>query len=206
LAPGTGVAPNAARREPVRIVLEFWRTFAPGSPAFEDFVRFSRRFALLPLLLLVGCAGPVRAADLPWKSWNAGMAEARASGRPVLVNVYTDWCTWCRRMDRDVYSRADVREYLAKKFVTIKLDAESTERATFEDRPTTLSAIAQRFRVSAYPTTIFLRSNGDHVVNVPGYVTAERFMLMLEYVGDDHIGRGVKWSDFERRLGAASGR
>lgn len=158
---------------------------------------------MLPVLLLLAAA-PAEAAGFAWKSWNAGIAEAKATGRPILVDVYTDWCGWCKRMDRDVYARADVRDYLAKKFVTIKLDAESSELASFENRRMTLGAIAQRFRVSGYPTTIFLRPNGEHLVNVPGYVPAERFLRMLEYVGDDHIGRGVKWSDFERRGGATA--
>lgn len=157
-------------------------------------------FRMLPVLALLA-AVPAHAAGFGWKSWNAGMAEAKATGRPVLVDVYTDWCGWCKRMDRDVYSRAEVRDYLAKKFVTIKLDAESSELANFEDRSMTLGAIAQRFKVSGYPTTIFLRGNGEHVVNVPGYVPAERFKLMLEYIGDDHISRGVKWTDFEKRGG-----
>lgn len=155
---------------------------------------------MLPVLALLAAA-PSQAAGFGWKSWNAGMAEARATGRPILVDVYTDWCGWCKRMDRDVYSRADVRNYLSKKFVTIKLDAESSDLASFEDRSMTLGAIAQRFKVSGYPTTIFLRAQGEHLVNVPGYVPAERFMLMLEYIGDDHIGRGVKWTEFEKRGG-----
>ena len=154
------------------------------------------------LLLAALAAAPAHAAGFAWKNWNAGMAEAKATGRPILVDVYTDWCGWCKRMDRDVYSRADVREYLARKFVTIKLDAESSDLATFEDRTMTLGAIAQRFKVSGYPTTIFLRASGEHLVNVPGYVPAERFLLMLEYIGDDHIGRGVKWTEFEKRGGA----
>lgn len=159
----------------------------------------------LPLLLLLAAA-PAHAAGIAWKSWNAGVAEARATGRPILVDVYTDWCGWCKRMDRDVYSRADVRDYLAKRFVTIKLDAESSDQGTLEDRTMTYGAIAQRFKVNGYPTTIFLRGNGEHLVNVPGYVPAERFLRMLEYIGDDHIGRGVKWSEFEKRDGAAPNR
>jgi len=165
----------------------------------------STLYRMLPVLVLLAAA-PSHAAGAGWKSWNAGMAEAKATGRPVLVDVYTDWCGWCKRMDRDVYSRADVRDYLAKKFVMIKLDAESSDQATYEDRSMTMGAIAQRFKVTGYPTTIFLRANGEHLVNVPGYVPAERFMLMLEYIGDDHIGRGVKWTDFEKRGGVATER
>ena len=160
-----------------------------------------RGFVALGLLLAPSLA---RAGEVEWRSWNAGIAEAAATGRPVLVDVYTEWCGWCKRMDRDVYSRADVREYLASHFVTIKLDAESSAPGKYEGRSLTSSGIAQRFRVSGYPTTVFLRANGEHLVNVPGYIPADRFKLMLTYIGEDHIGRGEKWSDFEK--GATSNR
>jgi thioredoxin-related protein len=152
---------------------------------------------LFAALVLVAPA-VARAGEVEWRSWNAGLAEAASTNRPVLVDVYTEWCGWCKRMDRDVYSRADVREYLATHFVTIKLDAEASTPAKYEGRSLTSSGIAQRFRVSGYPTTVFLRANGEHLVNVPGYITADRFMLMLAYIGEDHISRGEKWSDFEK--------
>ena len=54
-----------------------------------------------------------------------GLQEARKRNLPVLVDVYTDWCGWCKRMDRDVYAQPEVRDYLSRKFVTVKLDAEA---------------------------------------------------------------------------------
>ena len=93
--------------------------------------------ALTALLLLSGLSGPVTAAPAPrvsWRNWDRGIEEARGSGRPVLVDVYTDWCGWCRRMEADVYSRPEVRDYLSRKFVAIKLDAEAPDPARYEGR------------------------------------------------------------------------
>ena len=53
--------------------------------------------------------------------------------------------------------------------------------------------------MSGYPTTIFLRSAGEHPVNVPGYVDKERFLLLLRYIGDGHMDRGVPFQDFVKR-------
>src|SRR5205823_14061772 len=121
-----------------------------------------------------------------------------ASGRPVLVDVYTDWCGWCRRMERDVYARSDVRDYLAKRFVTVKLNAESESAAQYEGEATTARALASRFRVTGYPTTIFLKADGQHLVNVPGYVPADRFLLLLRYIGDGALDRGQSFDDFQK--------
>jgi thioredoxin-related protein len=106
-------------------------------------------------------------------------------------------------MDRDVYSRSDVREYLSRRFVTVKLNAEANVSANYEGKAYTARALAARFRVTGYPTTIFLHAEGDHIANVPGYVPADRFLLLLRYIGDGHLDRGVSFDDFAKKEGAA---
>jgi len=170
-------------------------------------MKLARTLLLIPLLLwpVAAAAGaPGRAEPLSWLHWDQGMSEASATRRPILVDVYTDWCGWCKRMDRDVYAREDVREYLTRHFVLVKLNAESAEEGRLGERTFTARALAQQLRVSGYPTTIFLKANGEHIANVPGYVPAERFMTMLRYIGEDHIGRGVSWQEYEKS--AAAGR
>lgn len=159
--------------------------------------------AALPLLAAVtALAAPPKARGVEWLSFDAGLARASAADRPVLVDVYTDWCGYCRKMDREVYARDDVREILARLFVTVKLDAESSKPATVSSKRLTESAVASRFRVTGYPTTVFLKANGEHLVNVPGYIPAERFLLLLRYIGDGHLERGVSFDDFVAKAGA----
>ena len=158
----------------------------------------------MPSLLAVALAVPLLAAPvhaagssgLKWQGWDAGLRAAAKTQRPVLVDVYTDWCGWCRRMDRDVYAREDVREYLARRYVTVKLDAEAGDAASYEGKAYKSSSLAGRFRVTGYPTTIFLRANGDHLVNVPGYVPADRFLLLLRFIGEGAMDRGESFDDF----------
>jgi thioredoxin-related protein len=157
---------------------------------------------LTAILLLTGPSDPATAGPAPrvaWRSWDRGVEEARGSGRPMVVDVYTDWCGWCRRMEAEVYSRPDVRDYLSRKFVAVKLNAEAADPARYEGRAFTSRSLAARFGVSGYPTTIFLRADGDRPVNVPGYVDAERFLLLLRYVGDGHLDSGVSFQDFVKR-------
>jgi len=164
---------------------------------------------LAPLLAALGralAAPPAGTADaVAWLDWDEGMRQARASNRPILVDVYTNWCGWCKRMDRDVYARADVRDYLAGSFVTIKLNAESQARGTYEGRSLTSRALASRLGVRSYPTTLFLRPGGARIVTVPGYVPADRFLLLLRYIGDGHLDRGTPFEEFSARTKTAPG-
>jgi len=145
-------------------------------------------------------AGPGSTGGVEWRGWNEGLQHARASQRPIIVDVYTDWCGWCRRMDRDVYGKSEITDYLRKRYVTIKLNAEASDAAAYEGRKTTSQGIAQRFRVSGYPTTVFLRSTGEHMANVPGYVPADKFLLLLRYVAEGYADRNVPFKDFEKSV------
>ena len=110
----------------------------------------------------------------PGAAGTSGLREATRSQRPVLVDVYTDWCGWCKRMDKDVYARPDVRDYLSRRFVAVKLRRRIVEpRSVRREAPHAALAGARRFRVTGYPTTVFLRPDGERLANVPGYLPAE---------------------------------
>jgi thioredoxin-related protein len=116
----------------------------------------------------------------------------------MLIDVYTNWCKFCWKMDAEVYARPEVQEYLAKRFVTVKLNAESPRPAPYQGRSYTHRSLALAFGVNGYPTTVFLAPDGRKLVNVPGYVKADRFLLLLRYVGEGYLERGVPFGDFER--------
>ena len=138
------------------------------------------------------------AAPLGWLTWNQGISEASITKRPVLVDVYTDWCGWCKRMDRDVYARTEIGRYLNEHFVMVRLNAESAERVTYGGQTMAARALAGGFQVTGYPTTIFLRADGTHLVNVPGYLPAEKFMKLVRYIGDGHMDKGETWEEYSR--------
>ena len=153
-----------------------------------------------PSSTLARTAAPAAPA-VRWREWDNGLSEATQSGKPVLVDVYTDWCGWCKRMERDVYSDARVRGYLDQHFVVVKLNAEAPNEVHYQTRAIAMSGIAEGFRVTGYPTTVFLRPSGDHLLNVPGYVPADKFLLVLRFIGDGAMERGVSFADFEKSAG-----
>ena len=153
----------------------------------------------VPLVALwISVAAAVPDPHVAWHGWNDGLSAAVRSGKPVIVDVYTDWCGWCKRMDRDVYARSDVGDYLNHHFVMVRLNAESGERVQYSGRTLTARSLASGFDVTGYPTTIFLKCDGTHLVNVPGYVPAEKFMKLVRYIGDGHMERGESWEEYSR--------
>lgn len=123
----------------------------------------------------------------------AAVAKAKSENKLVLVDVYTDWCGWCKRMDKDVYTDAKVQAELNKYFAFAKLNAESPNKQVFQGSEVSEQTIAGNLKVSGYPTTIFMTSDEQVIQTLPGYVKAPDFALALRYIGS----QAYKSQDFE---------
>src|SRR4051812_21578649 len=61
---------------------------------------------------------------LVWYGWNEGYEKAIKENKIVLVDAYTDWCGWCKKMDRDTYANPEVIKKLNQHFIAIKFNPE----------------------------------------------------------------------------------
>lgn len=138
------------------------------------------------LLLLVTYSAGVFAKDPQWKKFNAGLSEAKKSGKKILVDVYTDWCKWCKEMDNNTYADKKISAYLKKYYVIIKLDAEGNEKLSYQGQPISPKDFAQGMGVDGYPATVFLQSDGKPITLLPGYSTPDQFIHVLSFIGENH--------------------
>jgi thioredoxin-related protein len=151
-------------------------------------------------VVLYGVTAMRNSKEVTWNSFDAGMQQASSQNKKVLIDVYTDWCTWCKKMDSDVYSDASVADYLKKNFVTIRLNAESNESVHYKGQSYTASGLAQAFGVNGYPTTIFLKEDGNPITSLPGYVDAGRFSHILSYIAENRY-LNTKFEDYLKEKG-----
>jgi len=151
--------------------------------------------AVAATLLLWPSATPASAGDLDWLGYGEGVTRAAAEDKTILVDVYTDWCGWCKKMDRDVYGDEAVQEYLGAHYVAVKLDAESGTTHRMQGQEATERQIAKAYGISGYPATIFLNAKGEMITILSGYVDRDRFLLVLEYI-HERIYETQGWEDF----------
>ena len=137
----------------------------------------------------------VFAKNPQWKKFDEGMKLAKESGKKVLIDVYTDWCGWCKKMDANTYSDKSIKEYLDKNFVIIKLNAEGNEKISYAGQSISPAAFAQGMGVDGYPATVFLKSNGDPITLLPGYAEADRFIYVLSFIAENHYEK-KKFTDY----------
>ena len=139
-------------------------------------------------------------AGLEWATFNAGLEKAKVSHKKVLVDVYTDWCGWCKKMDENVYSEQNVKAYLSKNFVLIKMNAEADGTLLYKGQKYSPSQLAAAFGVSGFPTTLFLREDSEPITVLPGYVEAPMFLNVLSFIAENQYEK-KQFDDYLKEKG-----
>jgi thioredoxin-related protein len=139
-------------------------------------------------------------SEMRWNSFDAGMEEARVSHKKVLVDIYTDWCGWCKKMDSNVYTDPGIREYLSKNYVIIKMNAEGSGKVHYKGQEYSPAQLAAAFGVSGYPSTLFMKENAEPITLLPGYAEAPMFLLVLSFIAEDQYQK-KQFSDYLKEKG-----
>ena len=106
-------------------------------------------------------------SDIQWRpDFETAMREARSSGKPVMVDFYTDWCGYCKKLDAEVYTDIGVIAESVN-FISVKINAEKQ------------SDLAAKYQVSGFPTILWLDANGAPIERLPGYADAPEFLQIM---------------------------
>ena len=164
--------------------------------------------ALAAAALVTGCGHVDEAPPAPpappvvWHGFDEGLALAAKEKKPVVVDFYTSWCVWCKRMDQRTFSDPGIRSYLAEHFVAVRLDAEARgARHTFEGRTYSAVELTRRFGVRGFPSLGYLGRDGTIVTVVPGFQTPGQLKPMLEYVEKECYRNQMSFEEFLERRG-----
>jgi len=131
-----------------------------------------------------GAVEEAKPLTLDWLSYNEGLALAEKENKYILIDFYTDWCGYCKKMDKETYSKEEVIGILNENFIVVKVNAESNNKVIENGEEITERELAKLYQVTGYPTTWFLESNHGRVAPLPGYVTTEQFIPVLNYIGE----------------------
>ncbi len=123
--------------------------------------------------------------ELKWYRFDEGYKKAVAENKIILVDAYTDWCGWCKVMDKKTYTDEAVITKLNQSFVCVKLNPELDENFAFADKKMKSAELLQYIgngQVSGYPSTIFWTNPGKDEKRYvqPGYLPPADFITILD--------------------------
>jgi thioredoxin-related protein len=145
--------------------------------------------------------------DIKWLTWEEAVELAQTDAQPkkMFIDVYTDWCGWCKKMDKDTFQNPAVSKYMQENFYMVKMDAEGKDPIeykgnTFKYVPSgrrgyhELAAALLQGKMS-YPTVVFLDEGLNMLSPVPGYQQVEPFMQIAKYFGEN-IYKDKDWATY----------
>lgn len=157
---------------------------------------------------VAGTAVPAAAPAIPWISIEEAAAKAQQLQKPILIDLYTTWCGWCRQMDRKTYSNKKVAEYLSDKFYTVRLDAETRATITWQGKSydfdpqykCNMFAVYLAHGRLEFPTTIIIAPGYDPQA-IPGYMEPKDLELLVKFFGEGDY-RTRSFDDYQKSFHA----
>lgn len=123
--------------------------------------------ALVTMLM----AGWLSAAELDWMTdFDAALAKAKKENKLLFINFTgSDWCGWCKKLDAEVFSTAQFKEFAAKNLVLLFVDFPAQKKLP-EAQKTANDKLKNKYNVKGFPTIVVLNGQGEKVYEKVGYM------------------------------------
>jgi len=144
-----------------------------------------------------------------WMDIHKMQEKTNKTPKLIMVDAYTDWCGWCKKMDKDTFSNPEVVSALNESFYSVKFDAETKETLNFKGESydyvkggrrghNTLAKLLLKGRLG-YPTISFLNEELEVISTFPGYKKPEQFLPILEFMSSRAF-ENQTFTDFQKSL------
>ncbi len=165
------------------------------------------KVSILSVLFLIFCAMapaysfmPKEKKQVQWQETSIVETLMRKDARPIIIDVYTSWCYYCKVMDATTWKNDSVTAYIAEHFYPIKLNAENEAPILWEGNEYIFQPKYKVHQLAVkllrgnmvYPSTVIIPEKGEWQV-IPGAISAEKIELALKYYGS----RANEKVDFE---------
>jgi thioredoxin-related protein len=176
--------------------------------------RYSAYF-LIALVLVTGLGitlsftnSSEKSSKIKWLTFQEAVASNKKKPKKIYIDVFTDWCGWCKKMDATSFENEVVAKYMNEKYYAVKLNAEMKDTIVFNNftfvnpNPTVKGSVHQLAasllsNKMSYPTSVFLDENFGMLQPIQTYMDAKMLEMVLKYYGEE-ANKTTSWEDFQK--------
>ena len=144
--------------------------------------------------------------EFKWYTFEEAYALNKKNPKKIFIDIYTDWCGWFKKMDKETFQDPETAKYMQKHFYCVKLNAETKDTIVIDSTKfvnqnpvgrggnNQLAVDLLRGKMS-YPSCVFINEQNQVLTVVPGYLNATDFAPVLHYFGENAY-KDLKWEAY----------
>jgi thioredoxin-related protein len=143
-----------------------------------------------------------------WYTWEQAAELQKRQKRKILVDVYTSWCGWCKKMDATTYADPAIAKILNEEYYAVKLDAQQKADIVFQGYVFKYqqtgnqgyNELASKLlnNQMSFPSTVFLDEDYKLIQNLPGFLETKQFSTIVKYFGGNFY-KNTSWEEYQTK-------
>jgi thioredoxin-related protein len=159
------------------------------------------------------CGISISAQEINWLSFEEAVEAQKKEPRKIMVDAYTTWCGPCKLLDQHTFQNKDLVKYVNDNYYAVKFNAEGNETVAFKEYTfsnpnfdpnrkngrNSPHQLTSYFRVTGYPTMLFLDEESNFLLPISGYRTPRQLEIYLKLFGSDaykNITSKEAWQEY----------
>lgn len=150
-------------------------------------------------------ASPADELSIKWYTWEEAYELSKTSPKKVFIDVYTDWCGWCKKMDNTTFKDAAIVEYLNEHFYPVKFNAEQKGSIVFNEKTFEFMKAGRRgvHQLAyalldgrmGYPAFVLLDESFARIMISPGYKVKDQLIKELAFAKEERY-KEMSWEAY----------
>ena len=136
---------------------------------------------------------------IEWPTFTQALEEAKKNGKIVAIDVFSDTCQWCRKLQTEIYTVKELQTYVFENFQLGRINIDFTDdEITYKGYTLSSSQLGAGFGATGTPTTIFLEPDGDYITRLPGFHGYDEFFEVLRFIGTESF-REMSFTEYSKQ-------
>jgi thioredoxin-related protein len=145
--------------------------------------------------------------EIHWLTLDEVQVKMKEAPKKVYMDIYTDWCGWCKVMERKTFTNDGVIKYMNEKYYAVRFNAEQQEQIRFMGKMYDFKpqykanelAVELMHGQMSYPTSMLFEENFLNAQPVPGYQDVPTMEMILKFFGEG-LYKTTKWEEYTKNF------